>query len=47
MTSELISSGDILYKRGGIKMKIIKIGIAPQQKIRERMLAIAKGLIQA
>jgi len=27
-------------------MKIIKIGIAPQQKIRERMLAIAKGLIK-
>ena len=46
MTSELISSGDILYKKGEIKMKIIKIGIAPQQKIRERMLAIAKGLIK-
>jgi len=27
-------------------MKIIKIGIAPQEKIRERMLAIAKGLIK-
>ena len=27
-------------------MKIIKIGIAPKQKIRERMLAIAKGLIK-
>jgi predicted transcriptional regulator len=24
-------------------MKIIKVGIAPQEKIRERMLAIAKG----
>lgn len=24
-------------------MKIIKIGIAPQEKIRERLLAIAKG----
>ena len=24
-------------------MKIIKIGITPQEKIRERMLAIAKG----
>ena len=24
-------------------MKVIKIGIAPQAKIRERMLAIAKG----
>lgn len=24
-------------------MKVIKIGIAPQSKIRERMLAIAKG----
>jgi predicted transcriptional regulator len=27
-------------------MKIIKIGIASQEKIRERMLAIAKGLIK-
>ena len=27
-------------------MKIMKIGIAPQEKIRERMLAIAKGLIK-
>jgi predicted transcriptional regulator len=27
-------------------MKTIKIGIAPQEKIRERMLAIAKGLIK-
>jgi predicted transcriptional regulator len=27
-------------------MKIIKIGIAPQEKIRERMLAIAKGLLK-
>jgi predicted transcriptional regulator len=26
-----------------LKMKIIKIGIASQEKIRERMLAIAKG----
>ena len=26
-----------------IKMKIIKVGIAPQEEIRERMLAIAKG----
>ena len=26
-----------------IKMKIIKVGITPQEKIRERMLAIAKG----
>ena len=25
------------------KMKIITVGIAPQEKIRERMLAIAKG----
>ena len=24
-------------------MKIIKVGITPQEKIRERMLAIAKG----
>ena len=24
-------------------MKIIKVGIAPQEEIRERMLAIAKG----
>ncbi len=24
-------------------MKVIKIGIAPQEKIRERILAIAKG----
>jgi len=24
-------------------MKVIKIGIAPQEKIRERVLAIAKG----
>ena len=24
-------------------MKVIKIGIAPQEKIRERMLAIARG----
>jgi predicted transcriptional regulator len=24
-------------------MKIIKVGIAPQEKIRERMLSIAKG----
>ncbi len=27
-------------------MKIIKIGIAPQEKIRQRMLAIAKGEIK-
>ncbi|WP_295504134.1 winged helix DNA-binding protein [Limnohabitans sp. Rim8] len=27
-------------------MKVIKIGIAPQEKIRERMLAIAKGEIK-
>ena len=27
-------------------MKIIKIGIAPQEKIRERALAIARGDIQ-
>ena len=27
-------------------MKIIRIGIAPQEKIRERILAIAKGDIQ-
>ncbi len=27
-------------------MKIIKIGIAPQEKIRERALAIARGEIQ-
>jgi predicted transcriptional regulator len=27
-------------------MKIIKIGIAPQERIRERMLAIAKGEIK-
>ena len=27
-------------------MKIIKIGIASQEKIRERILAIAKGLIK-
>mgnify|MGYP007082916923 CR=1 FL=1 len=27
-------------------MKIIKIGIAPQEKIRERALAIAKGDIK-
>jgi predicted transcriptional regulator len=27
-------------------MKVIKIGIAPQEKIRERALAIAKGEIQ-
>jgi predicted transcriptional regulator len=39
-----ISFVDILYS--GEKMKIIKIGIAPQEKIRERMLAIAKGLIK-
>ena len=27
-------------------MKVIKIGIAPQEKIRERVLAIAKGEIK-
>ena len=27
-------------------MKVIKIGIAPQERIRERMLAIAKGEIK-
>ena len=27
-------------------MKVIKIGIAPQEKIRERVLAIAKGKIK-
>ena len=27
-------------------MKVIKIGIAPQEKIRERMLAIAKGEVK-
>ena len=27
-------------------MKVIKIGIAPQEKIRERLLAIAKGEIK-
>lgn len=28
-------------------MKVIKIGIAPQEKIRERMLAIAKGELKS
>lgn len=29
--------------REEVKMKVVKIGIAPQEKIRERVLAIAKG----
>lgn len=32
--------------RGKVKMKVIKIGIASQQKIRERVLAIARGEIK-
>lgn len=39
-----ISSIDIIEYGG--KMKILKIGIAPQEKIRSRMLAITKGLIK-
>ena len=34
------------FERGEVKMKVIKIGIAPQEKIRERVLAIAKGEIK-
>lgn len=29
--------------REDVKMKVVKIGIAPQEKIRERVLAIARG----
>ena len=34
------------FERGEVKMKVIKIGIASQEKIRERVLAIAKGEIK-
>lgn len=32
--------------REEVKMKVVKIGIAPQEKIRERVLAIARGGIK-
>lgn len=32
--------------REEVKMKVVKIGIAPQEKIRERVLAIARGEIK-
>lgn len=32
--------------REDVKMKVVKIGIAPQEKIRERVLAIARGEIK-
>jgi predicted transcriptional regulator len=34
------------FERGEVKMKVIKIGIASQEKIRERVFAIAKGEIK-
>jgi hypothetical protein len=34
------------FERHEVKMKVIKIGIASQEKIRERVLAIAKGEIK-
>ena len=40
------SLGLFSFERGEVKMKVIKIGIAPQEKIRERVLAIAKGEIK-
>lgn len=32
--------------REDVKMKVVKIGIAPQEKIRERVFAIARGEIK-
>ena len=41
LNESALTLGHHLWLR--IKMKIIKVGIASQEEIRERMLAIAKG----